>query len=391
MLKSVILKFSRTSINNNKVNKNFKNLKNIINISDDVSFHKKHNSSNFHLSNQWSKNEEIPNSQVSSDKLKNSDIEKYNFKEDLEEKLEFESLKSNPRYQDLTHEERQYIQELTAKARIKDPYNSLNANKAKVDPIRDAKTILKDIPAEDKSVIYNGIDELEENNELDNKLVEQNRFDEVVSRIRTKIRLEKKSNSLINKLTIPNVNGEVLDPIKKHVLRRAARISTMLHTHIEQLLTCNKPELLYTHLNGASISINHVEMPTSKSTVKCYYNIISKHDPEEVQKGLDKVSSRLRFMIARKLELGYTPPIKFIKYNRNEFVNVKKRSQLLEYAYNMPLELNTRAIDKGGAEEDSMEYNNNEEERITIRDSDISDELSREIQDSFHRRYYGYT
>uniref|UniRef100_A0A3B0MV30 Ribosome-binding factor A, putative n=1 Tax=Theileria annulata TaxID=5874 RepID=A0A3B0MV30_THEAN len=390
MIKTVILRFSRTSINNIKTNKNFKNLNNIINITEDVSFHKKQNSSQFPLNNRWVKNNEMPNSQDSSNKLKNSDIEKYNFKEDLEEKLEFESLKPNPRYQDLTHEERQYIQELTSKARISDPYNSLNVNKVKVDPIRDAKTILKDISSEHKSEMYNEIDELEENNELDNKLVEQNKFDEIVSKIRTKIRLEKKSNSLINKLTIPNVNGEVLDPIKKHVLRRAARISTMLHTHIEQLLTCNKPELLYTHLNGASISINHVEMPTSKSTVKCYYNIISKHDPEEVQKGLDKVSSRLRFMIARKLELGYTPPIRFIKYNRNEFVNVKKKSQLLEYAYNMPLELNSRAIDKGNTKEDSTVYNN-EEEKIQIRDGDISDEMSREIQESFHRRYYGYT
>ncbi|BAM41161.1 uncharacterized protein TOT_030000424 [Theileria orientalis strain Shintoku] len=398
MLTSLIRRFSRVSSAKPRLN----DFQNIVHVNEDVRFYKRNNNlPNVEFSIYNSNNMETPNSSsttrnefIEGTKNIKRDVSEYNFNVEPDEYSEFdkfESLRSNPKYQDLTHEERQYLQELEVRSKLNDPFNKLNANKVKVDPVRDAKALLKDSALEESPRDYTSqiefIGENEETNLIDKRLVEQNKFDEVVSRIRNKIRIEKKQNSEINKLRIPNVNGIVVDPIKKHVLRRAARIGTMLHTHIEQLFTCNDPEFLYKYLNGASISINHVVMPTSKSTVICYYNILSKHDPKQVQRSLDLVAPRVRFLIARKLELGYTPPVRFIKYNKNEFVNVKRRAQMLEAAFNLTLE-GTKDYDSSnlieGATEDDVE------DKIVIRDDQITNEMNKEIQDSFHRRYCGY-
>ncbi|UKJ88877.2 hypothetical protein MACJ_002123 [Theileria orientalis] len=433
MFSSVIRRFSRISSAKPRIN----DLRNIVHVNEDVRFYKKNKNTpnvesydeesleirrvlnskfmnkrkrndkgneesefnRFSLYN--SNNKETPNSSsttrnefIEYSKNIKRDVCDYNFNLDPEEHFEFdkfESLRSNPKYQDLTHEERQYLQELEVRSKLNDPFNKLNTNKVKADPVRDAKALLKDSASEETPEDYTSqiefIGENEETSLIDKRLVEQNRFDEVVSRIRNQIRIEKKQNSEINKLKIPNVNGIVVDPIKKHVLRRAARIGTMLHTHIEQLFSCNDPEFLYKYLNGASISINHVVMPTSKSTVLCYYNILSKHDPKQVQRSLDLVAPRVRFMIARKLELGYTPPVRFIKYNKSEFIHVKRRAQMLEAAFNLTLE-GTKDYDSSNLIEGCTQ--DNFEDRIVIRDDQITTEMNMEIQDSFHRRYYGY-
>ncbi|UKK01252.2 hypothetical protein MACK_002065 [Theileria orientalis] len=429
MFSSLVRRFSRVSSTKPRIN----DLQNIAHVNEDVRFYKRSNNSsnvdsfdeesreisrvlNSKFMNRRKRNEkgseesefnrfslyngnnrETPNSSsttrnefIELSKSTKRDVTDYNFKVEPDEYFEFdkfESLRSNPKYQDLTHEERQYIQELEVRSKLKDPFNKLNTNKVKVDPVRDAKELLKDTASEDYTSQIEFIGENEETSLLDKRLVEQNKFDEVVSRIRNKIRIEKKQNSEINKLKIPNVNGIVVDPIKKHVLRRAARIGTMLHTHIEQLFTCNDPEFLYKYLNGASISINHVVMPTSKSTVLCYYNILSKHDPKQVQRSLELVAPRVRFMIARKLELGYTPPVKFIKYNKTDFVNVRRRAQMLEAAFNLTLE-GTKDYDSNNLIEGGIRENFGD--KIVIRDDQITTEMNKEIQDSFHRRYHGY-
>ncbi|EKX72793.1 conserved hypothetical protein [Theileria equi strain WA] len=308
--------------------------------------------------------------------VKNESLQDYNFAEVVEPKEPpFESLKKNPLYHDLTHVELQQIQELQARSRIGNPYNALNKNKVIMDPVRDAKALVKEFKYEDD----------EDVDRIDRMIQERNRFDEIVSRIRTKIRQEKKENTAIHKAMIPSISGVVVDPIRKHVMRRAARIGTLLHTHIEQIFTANNPEFLYSMLNGASITINHVEMATSKSVVKCFYTILSEHDSREIQPLLDKAAPRVRFLIARKLELGYTPPVRFIEYRKRSAI--KDLQKTVDTHFLTPMEgkigksnsSQTRTADKG------LE---NKIQNETL--STMSEDTLLEMQGTFHRRYSGF-
>lgn len=58
--------------------------------------------------------------------------------------------------------------------------------------------------------------------------------------------------------------GVVLDQIKAHVEMRRVRISSMLGTHIEHIITNSSPTIVRDILKGASISIHHVKMTSSK-------------------------------------------------------------------------------------------------------------------------------
>ncbi|KAK2196204.1 bifunctional Ribosome-binding factor A domain superfamily/K homology domain-like [Babesia duncani] len=242
---------------------------------------------------------------------------KYDFDILPEEEDTFESLKKFSRYQDLTHQERSEIQELQLDSRLRDPEDLLNRHKAKVNVKHEAKRLLLN------------------DEKVDCEFAEKNRFDELASRLRQKIREEKLESSRIAKSPIPNCNGVIVDPIKRHVQRRAQRISAMLKEHIQQFLSCNDPEFLYEHLKGASISLVRVEMPTSKSTVLCHYTckFNAGLSDSELQKRLDLIAPKMRFLLARKLELGYTPPVKFVKELP---VNSLDKSSVLPF--NLPLE-----------------------------------------------------
>lgn len=236
-----------------------------------------------------------------------------------------ETLKPNPKYQDLTHRERQILQEIEARK-----YKGLNLqNKARVEAEREAKSLLKgceiEVGSKDPEEVLAADD------------LRRNLYDEVASRVRSLVRGERLSGAVAGRPPA----GE--DPISAHVKRRAQRISAMLRTHIEQLLTCNDPEFIYHHLGSINISINYVRMRTSKSQILCYYDILSDHPPGEVQTRLDGIAPKMRFWIARKLELGYTPPIKFIINDKKRLARVKQEGH--ESAFNMPL-LSTQQINQ---------------------------------------------
>ncbi|PFH34976.1 hypothetical protein BESB_058630 [Besnoitia besnoiti] len=164
-------------------------------------------------------------------------------------------------------------------------------------------------------------------------MIRATKRDELVSRIRTKIREEKLANAKLMKAPVPNVAGHIVDPIKYHVARRTVRLGRLIQAQLEEFLTWNSPHMLFGVLDGAAVSIHHVEQRTTKSVCYVYYSLTSAHDPEETQRRLDRAAPQLRMQIARRLQLGYTPEIRFLPqpdgelFNKNRLFNLTRPSK----------------------------------------------------------------
>ncbi|GIX64889.1 U3 small nucleolar ribonucleoprotein IMP3 [Babesia caballi] len=257
-----------------------------------------------------------------------------NVRQEFERLGNFESLSSKRGgLQDLTHQERQELQRFEARARLADPAGIANKNRAKADPRRDAKQIVNQMERGDL------LGDLVGDDPRGAAMVGENRFDEIVSRIRAQMRLEKQESSKVNKARVPNFNGVIVDPIAKHVRRRRLRINAMIKDQLEQIITANDPSLILGELKGASISLKRVEMTSGKATIRCYYTLLGAEGNEEYVQGmLQRAQKRVRFCLARKLELGYTPPVVFIRANDADLAHVKMASRAPEHAFNRPLD-----------------------------------------------------
>lgn len=62
-----------------------------------------------------------------------------------------------------------------------------------------------------------------------------------------------------------------------------------------------------------------------RSVCHVYYTLTSPHDPEDIQKRLEMAAPQFRFQMARRLQLGYTPELRFIPHQMNEYLFDKKR------------------------------------------------------------------
>ncbi|EUD66114.1 hypothetical protein C922_03584 [Plasmodium inui San Antonio 1] len=320
--------------------------------------------------------------------------EQYNFPSNDQHKEEsifdYESLKGKGLYQDLTHDEYQRMNDLYIKKCDVDRKIRWFKMSSILNPIKEAKSIVNaQRLSEDekgKKRKKNGKGELEDNIEAEEsisqvrstkqmeefpieedikpyyqeegnfsqkikKICEQNQYDEIVSRIRMKIRKEKMENSKIMKEKIPNVARHILDPIKYHVNRRRVRTEKLLHTHLEQLLNCNNAYFRFYLLNGLSISIHHLEMKSTRSLCKIVYTLLNKNVHHDMIKDkLDKVAFVLRKLLARKLQLGYTPPLKFVPLQEEQEKKVKNLHYYKLYAkYNYPT-LETSNVRERGAQ-----------------------------------------
>ncbi|VUZ99109.1 ribosome-binding factor A, putative [Plasmodium vivax] len=305
--------------------------------------------------------------------------EQYNFpssdKQEEDSLFNYESLKGKGLYQDLTHDEYQRMKELYIKKCDVDRKIRWFKMSSILNPVKEAKSIVKaqrlsedaggkkgkkngegqgqhsieagphSIDAEESTTNMGSTKRMElppvEDFPLEDdikpyyqeegnfsqkikKICEQNQYDEIVSRIRMKIRKEKMENSKIMKEKIPNVARHILDPIKYHVNRRRVRTEKLLHTHLEQLLNCNNSYFRFYLLNGLSISIHHLEMKTTRSLCKIVYTLLNKNVHHDMIKDkLDKVAFVLRKLLARKLQLGYTPPLKFVPLQEEQEKKVK--------------------------------------------------------------------
>ncbi|KAK1936150.1 hypothetical protein X943_001708 [Babesia divergens] len=288
-------------------------------------------------------NRRIPHNSHSTESKTDSIYDFENLKDEFARLGNFESMRRRGDFEDLTHEERYQLQHFEARSRLSNPGSLLNKNRARLDPRRDAKHIVRCLDDADNMECH-GSDDAEAD-PRETFLVKENRFDEIVSRIRAKMRQEKVDTSNINKAKVPNFNGIIVDPIAKHVKRRCLRINAMIKEHLEQIITCNDPSFIFGDLKGISISLKRVEMTSGKSTIKCYYTIMGANvDDSQIQEILEKAQKKVRFCLARKLELGYTPPVMFLKANDSDVAEVKKIARLPEHAFNLPLESTVKAL-----------------------------------------------
>eukprot|EP00397_Hematodinium_sp_SG-2012_P049646 GEMP01057342.1.p1 GENE.GEMP01057342.1~~GEMP01057342.1.p1 ORF type:complete len:370 (+),score=59.18 GEMP01057342.1:59-1111(+) len=152
---------------------------------------------------------------------------------------------------------------------------------------------------------------------------EQNKFDAIMdetarlvfqSRARTKIRNERVENTKIVKAPTPSIGGVTTDPIKQHVWRRNIRLNAMLCSHIEQLLTMNTSQILHEMLEGASLTIVGIKADGPRAAHKVYFQVASLppgRDKAWVESRMETLAPKLRAQIAAKLQLGYTPELRF--------------------------------------------------------------------------------
>ncbi|KYN98197.1 hypothetical protein PGSY75_1241300 [Plasmodium gaboni] len=291
---------------------------------------------------------------------KNDNMDDYNFMNvDNDQKsnslFDYESLKSKSNYQDLTHAEYDYMNNLYLKKCDLDRKIRWFKMNNMLNPVKEAKSIINSLKLSKEEKKKNNNEENDDpflikedikpyyqdegrfSNKIE-KICEQNQYDEIVSRIRMKIRKEKLENSKIIKEKIPNVANHILDPIKYHVNRRRIRVEKLLHTHLEQLLNCNNSYFRFYLLNGLSISIHHLEMKSTRSMCKIVYSLLNKNVTHDMIKDkLEKVAFVLRKLLARKLQLGYTPPLKFIPLSDQQEKNIKHIQYYKLYSkYNHP-------------------------------------------------------
>lgn len=51
-----------------------------------------------------------------------------------------------------------------------------------------------------------------------------------------------------------------------------------------------------------------------RSVCRVHFTVTSNHDPVDVERRLNRAAPYLRMQMARRLELGFTPPFRFVAY-----------------------------------------------------------------------------
>ncbi|CDJ50219.1 hypothetical protein, conserved [Eimeria brunetti] len=243
-------------------------------------------------------------------------------KDPWENIFDYVSLKGGP-YQDLTHEEVARMKEAYQQKLLIDRRLRWLKARALPDPDRDAADILKQVnpQTEDSLIKTLGLDDGVRGARRIVRMEADAERQELASRIRAKIREEKLASAKLMKTALPNVQGQIIDPIKFHVARRTVRQARLLQSQLEEFLTWNSAEVLYGLLGGASVSIHHVEQQTTRSICYVFFTVASRHDPKDVEEKLNRAAPHLRMQMARRLELGYTPPFRFV-YHTDEPMNM---------------------------------------------------------------------
>lgn len=252
--------------------------------------------------------------------------------------LRYESLRGStypdtgqgPRWQDLTHNEAQRLQEMYLRKRMLDRKLHWLRMQHLPNPERDAKLTIR----------RQKVMEEAEQERLDmypppfldtpiagghQRLQDEARQLEMESRFRQRIRLQKLESAKIAKSQVPDVAGLINDPIKRHVHRRLVRQRRKIHEGLEEVLTRNSAQILYEFMKGVAISIVKIRAPRPRATQEIYYNLSSDHDPAWVQRQLEILAPKLRSQLAVSVNMGQTPNIRFVP---NAMFQEEKKSYL---------------------------------------------------------------
>eukprot|EP00927_Polykrikos_kofoidii_P048047 TRINITY_DN42280_c0_g1_i1.p1 TRINITY_DN42280_c0_g1~~TRINITY_DN42280_c0_g1_i1.p1 ORF type:complete len:430 (-),score=60.71 TRINITY_DN42280_c0_g1_i1:30-1319(-) len=241
------------------------------------------------------------------------------------------------RWQDLTHGEAQRLQTMYMNKRMLDrkllweKMQSLpNPQKEAKMAIRKQKATEQEAAQEDGAQMYPPpfMDTLPSSRKLE-KMSDNAVVEELESRFRNRIRLQKLENARLMKTAVPPVAGVTLDPIKRHIKRRLVRQRAKMQTVLEEVLTNNSAQILMEFLKGVAISIVRIDAPRPRATQKIFYSITSDHDPVWVQQKLEVVAPKLRSQLALKAGMGQTPDIRFVPQAQSQET---KRSYLWRFA-----------------------------------------------------------
>lgn len=226
----------------------------------------------------------------------------------------FESMNRTrkPLWQDATHADTVTLQRLYMEKKLADNKLRWLKEQRLSSPTEDAKHFIREVQQARK-----------ENGERLSLDPEERKHDAIMddterliyqSRARTKIRLQKVENNKILKAPTPSIGGITTDPIKQHVYRRNVRLNSMLCSHIEQFLTMNTSQVLHEMLEGASITIVGIRADGPRAAHTVYFQCASippGRDKHWVEERMDVLAPKLRSQIATKLQLGYTPELRF--------------------------------------------------------------------------------
>uniref|UniRef100_A0A0G4HLL9 Ribosome-binding factor A n=1 Tax=Chromera velia CCMP2878 TaxID=1169474 RepID=A0A0G4HLL9_9ALVE len=256
--------------------------------------------------------------------------------------------RSNLPYQELTHDEGRRLQELVMKrVLLKRRLHWLKMNmlpnpekeakmkiRAEDRKLKDAETAAAEAmapPSEGGPVLPKPFLDTRLDDPKIKRMEDFCRMQTEMSRIRNRIRLEKLESSRRMKESLPKIGGVTLDPIRAHVERRTVRIGKMLQAYLEQILSFGTPEFSQEILGGAKISIHHLRMRTARSDCFVFFSAPSlpARELEALTERLEKWAPRLRFILANRLHLGYTPRLRFVPALENE---VMKKKRLFELA-----------------------------------------------------------
>ncbi|KAL8270990.1 hypothetical protein Esti_005088 [Eimeria stiedai] len=226
-------------------------------------------------------------------------------------------------YRDLTHEEAIRMRDAYQQKLLLDRRIRWLKSRALPNPDKDAAALIRaqEPQTEDALVKSLGLDDGVRAARRLVRMEADAERQELASRIRAKMREEKLANAKLMKAALPNVRGQVVDPIKFHVARRTIRQARLLQSQLEEILTWNSAEVLHGLLGGASVSIHHVEQQTTRSVCYVFFIVASGHDPKDVEVRLNRAAPHLRMQMARRLELGFTPPFRFVHQGDHLAIN----------------------------------------------------------------------
>lgn len=250
-------------------------------------------------------------------------------------------------FNDLTHEETKKLQELRMRRAMLEKRIRWMKTQMLPDPEKEAKNYFKKLDIENKNRELQKEHQLypppvmEVSAEIPGSalMVRKTAEDELVSRLRHQIREQKKKQSAaVKQQAPPTADRElVVDPITLHVQRRAQRVKTLLMRSVQEFIsTAPTPRLMYDFLGGASVAINKMKVKRARRAVRIYYDLLSNHDAGEVQERMNKAAPQFRLMLARKLNLGHTPELRFIANDKNKLMNKNRLTkQIKNYATRM--------------------------------------------------------
>lgn len=264
--------------------------------------------------------------------------------------LEYESMRGStsrkkPRWQDLTHNETQRMQEMLMRKRMLDRKILWMKKQHLPNPQKDAKMTMRQ-RQEAELANSAGHDmyplpflDMQPNAPKLKKMMDEAQLDMLESRFRNRIRTEKWNVAKSVKSYVPDMAGDVQDPIKRHMERRRLRQRVKLHLGVEEILTANSSQILHEFLKGAAVSIVRISAKGPRKTQNIYYNLLSKHDPVWVQERLNILAPKLQSQVALSVNLGMTPKLRFKPYNQ---IQQMKRDHLWQYARRIKEEVGAR-------------------------------------------------